>query len=136
MYREVLTEGERMKQARLIAVLLAIAMIPIMGGCDEPQYIVYVEKSGCTAKTWDGDKIDDLWVFPKDRVVWVNIDDEEVTIKFLDINIFGVDAVTIPKGKRAKLQVKSDATGSTDYIIVDGTNCEPAAPTVKVGDPP
>ncbi len=126
-----------MRTSRIVFLIAVIGFMAILGaGCTQsPTYIVYINENGCTAVDLDGNKIDPLWVFPDDRVVWVNTSSKEMTIKFEDVSIFGVEDVPVEIGKRATLTVKSDATGSMDYSI---TPCSGGSgtPKVKVGDRP
>jgi hypothetical protein len=126
-----------MRIPRILSLIVVVSFLAILGaGCSEPPtYIVYIDEDGCNAVDLDGNKIDPLWVFPKDRVVWINTASMEMTIKFEDVSIFGVEDVPVAPGKRAILTVKSDATGSVDYSI---TPCSggSGSPKVNVGDRP
>lgn len=124
-----------MKNLRFTIGLLTIALVVFVAGCSKPGYIVYIDNTWCQALTWDGDKIDELWVFPGDDVTWVNTSDKELTIVFQDETVFGVKEVDIKIAGRAQLTVKLETRGGVDYVInpCDG---EQGTPRVSVGDPP
>lgn len=119
-------------------VLLA-GVILSAGGCEQPPtYIVYIDQVGCKAKTWDGDYIDPLWLFPGDRVIWVNRSSEDKTVSFEDETIFGEKEWTIAPGKRVTMFVKEGSEGVHDYNIIpsDTGECPPGSPQAKVGEDP
>jgi hypothetical protein len=122
----------------MIAVPLA-GLILLGAGCNEPTYIVYVHNDPCSIRSWDDDIIDELRIFPKDRVVFINATSTQLTIKFGDgtpNTVFDETEVVIEPNKRAMLSVKSDATGSLTYVISPCDSSMPGSPKVVVGDPP
>lgn len=127
-----------MKLQRFGAILVTIALAAFVTGCEgPPTYIVYVDETPpCMFETWDGNEIEELVVYPKDRVVIANIGDKKLTITFQSNVIFGVDSVEINSHKRAILTVQDDASGEVKYSIVGASGCPISEPKVKTGDPP
>jgi hypothetical protein len=123
---------------RILTAATAIGILLISGlGCEQaPTVTVYIDHDACWAVDADGNKIEPLWVFPKDRVVWVNSSDEDKTIKFDDATIFGVTDVPVAIGARAILTVKADASGTISYNIVPNHDCPTGAPKVSAGSGP
>jgi hypothetical protein len=117
-------------------------MVLIAGCADEPTHFVYVDSDPCGFHSVDGDDIYNLWVFPKDKVAWVNTSAKELTITFDSQPpnlVFDVTEVVIKPNHRVTLTVNADATGSADYDIKE-CRIEPDAilglPKVIVGEGP
>jgi hypothetical protein len=111
-------------------------LLPGLGCEPAPTITVYIDHDACWAVDADGDKIETLWVFPNDRVVWVNSSDEDKTIKFDDATIFGATDFPVAIGERAILTVEADASGTISYNIVPNHDCPTGSPRVATGGGP
>jgi hypothetical protein len=120
-----------------VLVFLLTAVVVFAAGCTTivTGYIVYIDNDICQARSWDGDTIEDLWVLPGDKVVWVNTSEKELTLKFESDAIFGAKEVVVAAGKRATTNVVDGASGSVEYMVVP---CDGGVgtPRVRVGAPP
>ena len=141
-----------MRFIRILIGLSLVSMMVLIAGCatkgyvdagdSVPTHVVYVDSDPCGLHSMDGDTIYNLWVFPKDKVAWVNTSAEVLTVTFDSEPpklIFDVTEVVIKPGHKVTLTVKADATGS---LTCDIKECEidPHAtlglPKVIVGEGP
>jgi hypothetical protein len=125
--------------------LLLIALIFPLSSCKEvvPGYIVFIDDDGCVAKSIDGKPIETLWVFPGDKVIWINTGSDTKNVKFENSNVFGTLQVTIAAESRVITTVKKGDPGSIAYEITPCTakaapksNITRGTPKAKIPPPP
>jgi hypothetical protein len=119
----------------LSGIALLVACI-IIAGCEPPPtHILYITDESCYARDADGNIIEILWLFPGDRVVWVNTANFEATVQFEDECVFGIEEWTIASGAREIMYVECEEEMTVDYVI---TPCEnpPGTPRAKIPPPP
>ncbi|MFH1754385.1 MAG: hypothetical protein ABIA59_01665 [Candidatus Latescibacterota bacterium] len=108
-----------MKIKWIVFGLIVLGLILPISSCKEfvSGYIIFIDEEGCVPKGMDGNPIKTLWVFPGDKVVWINTSSELAAIEFDNASIFGSLRLNIDPGKRLISTVQKDATGSFDYTI-------------------
>jgi hypothetical protein len=119
----------------LFGIALLVSSFLIFSCEPPPTHILYITDQSCYARDADGNIIETLWLFPGDRVVWVNSANFEATVKFEDEGVFGMEEWTIASKGREIMYVKAEEEMTVDYII---TPCEdpPGTPRAKVPPPP
>ncbi len=125
-----------MKCLRFFVGLTLLASVLFLNSCEPaPTHMLYIGESGCVASSVDGDRIDVVWFFPGDLVIWINTASRDMTVSFENDAIFGVSEFTVPSGKRVKLTVEAIDPITVDYSI---SPCDeaPGTPKAKVGDEP
>ena len=123
-----------MRLKQLVFGFMLFTCILLVFGCEPPPtHILYITDFSCIARDAAGNIIDPLWLFPGDRVVWVNSSNREVTVKFEDERAFGMEEWTIASGRREIVYVKAEEEMAVDYII---TPCEDPPGTPKAIFPP
>jgi hypothetical protein len=108
-----------MKVKLIILVFILLGLLLPLNGCKEviPGYIVFIDEDGCCGKGMDGNPIVTMWVFPGDKVIWINTSSNPVTVEFENTGVFGIDKFEIPAGSRSISTVQKHASGSFDYMI-------------------
>ena len=110
---------------------------------DPVTYTVYVHDDPGSFKSWSGNVIGVLWVWPGDRVICINTTAKKLKITFGDgtatDTVFGQIEVDIESEKRKVLTVLDNATEDVTCNITpyESTSVYPrAAPKVVVGNGP
>jgi hypothetical protein len=125
-----------MRLSRIVVGLALLSVMAILCGCEStPTHTFYIGEEGCCATSVDGDKIDKLWMFPGDQVIWINTASKDMTVSFDSDVIFGVSEFTVTSGKRVKMTVEADASVTVDYSI-SPCNGAPGTPKAVVEDEP
>jgi hypothetical protein len=123
-----------MKTIRFVLVLMLLAVLLVVAGCDKHYVDVYINDE-CAMVAIDNDTaIDPLMVFPGDYVIFNNISGDSVIIDLPD-DWFEEDLVSILKDKRVILKVIRTDPGRSDM----GISCTiggAGAPKVVVGEEP
>jgi hypothetical protein len=116
---------------------LLTALILSICSCKEslPGYIVFIDDGGCIAKSIDGSPIEALWVYPGDKVIWINTGSETKTIKFENSLVFGTLDVRIAAESRLITTVKKGAPGKFTYEVLPCNAKAPPKSTIIRGTP-
>jgi len=129
-----------MKSIRvLLLFVFLISVLMLVGGCSKHYVDVYINEI-CEPVTLENDrKIDVLYFFPGDYVIFNNMRAENsVTLEF-PVGMFEVTEVTIEAGHRVTLKVVADGPlddTTSGRIIFTGTGCPMGNPEAKVGEGP
>lgn len=118
---------------------LILVLLPLAVGCATSHYVeIYVAGSGSSCDlTADMGRssIEEVYVFPKDVIVWVNTTDGDVEIE-VDTGVLPVTFLKLAPGKRAMTPVLTAAGGDTFPISVKCADGGVSGPKIVVGDPP
>jgi hypothetical protein len=113
--------------------------LPLVAGCASTHYVeIYIaDVAGSCELTADMGRsaIENVYVFPEDVIVWVNVTDDDVVVT-IDPGVIEASVFTLGPGKRAQTPVLTDASGNAFPISVECTEGGIAGPKIVVGDPP